>query len=83
MQVILVYLAIFLLMWIGLHHTSSSDFATTILWTGAILISSAYAVYTFFHTGKCLPRYQWWLDFATDKKYKSKADSKKFHDPLP
>ena len=83
MQVILVYAALFLLMWLGLRHTSLSDLATTILWAGAILFSVAYAVYTFFHTGKMSIRPKRWLDFATDKKYTSKADSKKFHDPLP
>ncbi len=82
MQVILVYIAFFLLMWIGLRHTSSSDLATTILWVGAILFSVAYAAYTFFRTGKMSTRPKWWLDFAIDKKYKSKVDSKKFHDPL-
>lgn len=82
-QVILVYLAIFLLMWIGLRHTASSDLATTVFWVGAIFVSSAYAAYTFFRTGKMSTRPKWWLDFVTDKKYKSKVDSKKLHDPLP
>ena len=82
-QVILVYISLFLLMWIGLRHTSSSDLATTILSVVAILFSVAFAVYTSFRTGKISNRPQWWADFVTDKKYTSKADSKKFHDPLP
>ncbi len=52
MQFILVYMALFLLMWIGLRHTSSSDLATNILCLGAILFSVAYAVYTLFRKGK-------------------------------
>ncbi len=83
MQFILVYMALFLLIWIGLRHTSSSDLATNILCLGAILFSVAYAAYTFFRAGKMSTRPQWWLDFATDKKYTSKADSKRFRDPLP
>lgn len=52
MQVVLVYTALLLLMWIGLRHTSSSDLATIILWVGAILFSVTYA--TFSAREKCL-----------------------------
>ena len=69
MQLILVYAALFLLMWFGLRHTSSSNLAATILWAGGILFSVAYAVYTLFRTGKMSTRPQWWADFVTDKKY--------------
>ena len=79
-QVVLIYTTLFLLMWIGLRHTSSSDLATTLLFVVALLFSVAYAVYTSFRQGKISRWPQWWLDFATDKKYKSKDDSKKFRD---
>ena len=70
-QLILVYAALFLLMWIGLRHTSSSDLGSTILVACAILFSVAFAVYTAFRTGKFFTRPQWWADFVTDKKSRS------------
>ena len=76
MQVIFVYMALFLLIWIGLRHTSSSDLATNILCLGAILSSVAYAVYTLFRKGKLSTRPQWWLDFATDKNTSRKPTPK-------
>ena len=69
-QVVLVYTTLFLLMWIGLSHTSSSDLATTLLFVVALLFSVAYAVYTSFRQRKISRWPQWWLDFATGKKYK-------------
>ncbi|HET9101240.1 MAG TPA: hypothetical protein VFN62_12665 [Acidobacteriaceae bacterium] len=75
MQVVLVYAGLFLLMWIGLRYTSSSDLASTILWVVGILFSIAFTVYTSFRTGKFSTRPQWWLDFATDKKHRPKTDS--------
>ena len=70
-QVVLVYATLFLLMWIGLRHTSSYDLGSTILVACAVLFSVAFAVYTAFRTGKISTRPQWWLDFATNKKYKA------------
>ncbi len=77
MQLILVYAALFLLMWLGLRHISSSDLAATILWAGAILVSIAYAVYTLFRTGNMSTRPQWWADFVTDKKYSATKQTPK------
>lgn len=71
MQVVLVYAILFLLMWIGLRHASASDLAFIILLVFTVLFSVAFAVYTAFRTGKFSTRPQWWLDFATDKKYRS------------
>jgi hypothetical protein len=76
-QVILVYIALFLLMWIGLRHTSLSDLATTILVACAILFSVAFAVYTSFRTGKFSTRAQWWADFVTDKKHRASKQTTK------
>lgn len=82
-QLILVYATLFLLVGIGFRYASASALASTILVACTVLFSVAFAVHTAFRTGKFSTRPQWWLDFAADKKYKSKAGSKRFHDPLP
>ena len=76
-QVILVYATLFLLVGIGFRYASASALASTILVACTVLFSVAFAVYTSFRTGKFSTRPQWWLDFVTDKKYRSRRQTPK------
>jgi drug/metabolite transporter (DMT)-like permease len=83
LQVVLLFAALLLVVWFGFHHASSLNFAYILASIAAILCFSAYAVYTFFRTGKFPVRPKWWMDFATDAKYRPKINSKNPHDSLP
>lgn len=76
-QVILVYATLFLLVGIGFRYASASALASTILVVCTALFTVAFAVYTSFRTGKFSTRPQWWLDFVTDKKYRSSEQTPK------
>ena len=76
-QLILVYATLFLLLGIGFRYASASALASTILVACTVLLSVAFAVYTSFRTGKFSTRPRWWLDFATDKKYRPRKQTPK------
>jgi amino acid transporter len=77
MQLVLVYATLFLLVWIGFHYASASAVASTIIVACAVLFSVAFTVYTSFRNAKFPTRPQWWLNFATDKKYSSSKQTPK------